>query len=381
MLKLPQIAIDWMFQSTPPHGGRQAAGQDPRGVQASFNPRPRTGGDQPKDCTVSYLYYAFQSTPPHGGRRDQAGHLLSWHRVSIHAPARGATRAQGASHVLTRVSIHAPARGATPLGANRFIARIVSIHAPARGATTKPFEYISPTGFNPRPRTGGDPSHGVVDGLDQIVSIHAPARGATAGFNPKDRSFLEFQSTPPHGGRPNDDDATKRGSKFQSTPPHGGRLAVLLPGQRKDVRFNPRPRTGGDQLAARKLEAIEEFQSTPRTGGDPRTKPPSSTPPSFNPRPRTGGDKQYAGAWDNHAHVSIHAPARGATAARGDSQDGVEFQSTPPHGGRRPGAIDKRVVDLVEFQSTPPHGGRRGLHPLAVIPVIVSIHAPARGAT
>ncbi len=124
--------------------------------------------------------------------------------VSIHAPARGATAMLAEIGGHGGVSIHAPARGATKVTAKRFtslefqstpprggrllplshLRRLcrVSIHAPARGAT-KILTLI------PSPR---------------FVSIHAPARGATLlALAP--RSWWEFQSTPPRGGRPDID--------------------------------------------------------------------------------------------------------------------------------------------------------------------------------
>ena len=55
----------------------------------------------------------FQSTRPQGARRQiefDCGHLPS---VSIHAPARGATTGQRRGNIAGDVSIHAPARGAT----------------------------------------------------------------------------------------------------------------------------------------------------------------------------------------------------------------------------------------------------------------------------
>ena len=60
--------------------------------------------------------------------------------------------------------------------------------------------------------------------------------------------------------------------------------------RKKKTSFNPRPRTGGDELSATTLAGR----------------------PSFNPRPRTGGDLVLV-AELGLAVVSIHAPARGAT--------------------------------------------------------------------
>ena len=55
--------------------------------------------------------------------------------VSIHAPARGATKTCSNCEASSNVSIHAPARGATRQGGRSNTYYRVSIHAPARGAT------------------------------------------------------------------------------------------------------------------------------------------------------------------------------------------------------------------------------------------------------
>ena len=56
--------------------------------------------------------------------------------ISIHAPARGATRSLEAPGPLRKISIHAPARGATVCPIMPATGTVpISIHAPARGAT------------------------------------------------------------------------------------------------------------------------------------------------------------------------------------------------------------------------------------------------------
>ncbi len=55
------------------------------------------------------------------------------------------------------------------------------------------------------------------------------------------------------------------------------------------------------------------------------------------------------------------------------------FQSTRPHGARRLMIIDTKLI--CPFQSTRPHGARPGEHGCRAIYQIVSIHAPAWGAT
>ena len=235
--------------------------------------------------------------------------------VSIHAPARGATRAAGSRRTVGRVSIHAPARGAThvsqlasalaafqstrPRGARLLslaIARSgkpefqstrprgarpstqtvsngawkVSIHAPARGATRNSAPNSSSAGFNPRAREGRD-ADALRDKLSAQVSIHAPARGATHFFR-KQPEMPMFQSTRPRGARPRIFGKTRFHRVFQSTRPRGARPMSLTTRRKRPRRFNPRA--------------------------------------------REGRDTQLARASTTTAHVSIHAPARGATCGR-----------------------------------------------------------------
>src|SRR5437763_1406956 len=103
-------------------------------------------------------------------------------------------------------------------------------------------------------------------------------------------SVTLFQSTPPHGGRRTNATDVSKFCTFQSTPPRGGRLSPL----------------------------------SLRSMGH-----------SFNPRPRAGGDVALAIEHPGQV-VSIHAPARGATAPPPTTRAARRglFQSTPPRGGR-----------------------------------------------
>ena len=210
----------------------------------SFNPRPRTGGDSfpPKNKRPSTT---FQSAPPHGGRHPSCRRRLPVPEVSIRAPARGATLDGLSVTRYTVVSIRAPARGATD--AMRGIGASFQFQsAPPHGGRHRHGQPPRVRDcFNPRPRTGGDPS--------------APARaGPWWRFNPRPRTGGDdrretcatlpssFNPRPRTGG---DTISCCRATSrvlFQSAPPHGGRLAlagiVWLAG-----RFNPRPRTGGDR--------------------------------------------------------------------------------------------------------------------------------------
>ncbi len=126
-----------MFQSTPPRGGRRR--DDLSWAMVSIH--ARAGGDHG-------IRHRFQSTPPRGGRPRQ--------RSFNPRPRAGGDMSVSCE---TRVSIHAPARGATEMPMDEF--------DPCRGATLQC--------FNPRPRAGGDQ----VDAGRLMVSI---------SFNPRPRA-------------------------------------------------------------------------------------------------------------------------------------------------------------------------------------------------
>ena len=101
-------------------------------------------------------------------------------RVSIHAPARGATRPH------YHLCIFGWFQFTRPRGARlreRMHLRLVpkvSIHAPARGATAwRNCACSWQWCFNSRAREGRDSQRLAVEPNVQQVSIHAPARGAT----------------------------------------------------------------------------------------------------------------------------------------------------------------------------------------------------------
>ena len=99
------------FQSTPPRGGRRETIRVVTPFVMHFNPRPREGGDsRPKHSPSPRSY--FNPRPREGGDH------LEWKgvygcRISIHAPARGATKLRQYLSTIQTISIHAPARGAT----------------------------------------------------------------------------------------------------------------------------------------------------------------------------------------------------------------------------------------------------------------------------
>ncbi len=170
-------------------------------MEPGFNPRARAGRDTPENAKCA-RFYTFQSTRPRGARHGPQGR-------GGHAAEFQSTRPRGARHNwvfdpcnIRVVSIHAPARGATRPYKEIASAYQVSIHAPARGATHRTaiyrgravgFQSTRPRGArhtlrmvcaachafqSTRPR-GARPMDEMFNGPDNIVSIHAPARGAT----------------------------------------------------------------------------------------------------------------------------------------------------------------------------------------------------------
>ena len=257
-------------------------------------------------------------------------------RVSIHAPARGATWTAKKMEDSNRSFNPRPREGGDGEVYHGFPRLGVSIHAPARGATVHLLAVaLHVDCFNPRPREGGDQDRCRLSCISCMVSIHAPARGATvagvvASGNPK-----KFQSTPPRGGRRHTDTRCTCAAMFQSTPPRGGR-------RREDEEL---------------FDFMDVSIHAPARGATLFQTQLPPRQPCFNPRPREGGDT-HGRAWHMPGSaVSIHAPARGATSnCRFCSSNSSRFQSTPPRGGRHsPRKVRHRCR---RFQSTPPRGGR-----------------------
>jgi len=187
--------------------------------------------------------------------------------------------------------------------------------------------------FNPRTRVGCDSAS-----MSRIFWV--------SGFNPRTRvgcdvikepgqSLInEFQSTHPRGVRQRQARILNGLDPVSIHAPAWG-ATFRMPGNIRCGRcFNPRTRVGCDTPAS----------SSPRCNG------------RFNPRTRVGCDFDNGHRYIQQ-HVSIHAPAWGATRGQG------------PRERRR------------TFQSTHPRGVRLYLVRRLKVYCYVSIHAPAWGAT
>ena len=187
-----------------------------------------------------------------------------------------------------QISIHAPARGATKYGL--FFDSLIQFQStPPRGERL--FLVLASfllSYFNPRPREGSDTRPVLIE-IKANISIHAPARGATIYLHTP-RMRPEFQSTPPRGERP----------KSGKTQTAVGTISIHAPARgATSLRFAP----------------IEQriFQSTPPRGERPAFRELLAVHWNFNPRPREGSDHHFMPRLVGKA-ISIHAPARGATA-------------------------------------------------------------------
>ncbi len=171
-------------------------------------------------------------------------------KISIHAPAWGATGVSCQYHFSQSISIHAPAWGATSSSAStsataRFQSTLprgerpmrlreapelphISIHAPAWGATARTlFTTRISSDFNPRSRVGSD--------VLARCSIHLPnAFQSTLPRGERRNSYAfpllvrVFQSTLPRGERQVKQVARSALYRFQSTLPRGERLRELV---------------------------------------------------------------------------------------------------------------------------------------------------------
>ncbi len=256
----------------------------------------------------------------------------------------------------------------------------VSIHASAREATyfLALLEYPL-IRFNPRLRTGGDKLPGCTGLAECTVSIHASAREATYETFKGTLEEAKFQSTPPHGRRPNvrlilginiyvsihasAREATSTSlssSRWIWVSIHASareatksRLSAML----RARSFNPRLRTGGDLAGIQAMWRCPSFNPRLRTGGDLSNGIIILFAISFNPRLRTGGDG--------------HSIKKQAFFKK--------FQSTPPHGRR----LDQ-ICRIPQFRSVSIHASaREATQALFLLDLLccVSIHASAREAT
>ena len=188
------------------------------------------------------------------------------------------------------------------------------------------FQFTHPRGVRHRPHRRRP--------LRQAVSIHAPARGATAGQLSL-ACLAAFQFTHPRGVR------HLRGDPLGHAP----RVSIHAPAR------------GATDVPRYERAMLKVSIHAPARGATGR-------PPG----------RAYL------CSVSIHAPARGATCPRG-----IIYPLRPRFNSRTREGCDRAGTEETEeyrqFQFTHPRGVRPLLSLSSLSLSLVSIHAPARGAT
>ena len=163
-----------------------------------------------------------------------------------------------------------PEKGATSPFGDRSPPNGISIHAPAKGATkirlfSDKFRWY----FNPRSREGSDARRIPRHGRNGRISIHAPVKGATLSIRPHAPAafisihapvkgatlvictyipFVKFQSTLPRRERLQANCSYIICDPFQSTLPRRERRSTAQCMRLSCRHFNPRSREGSDWI-------------------------------------------------------------------------------------------------------------------------------------
>ena len=98
--------------------------------------------------------------------------------ISIHAPAKGATKTASDYVLHNYISIHAPAKGATQAKINAELLSLFQSTLPRRERLYPVSITAEVANFNPRSREGSD-ARAFFLSPSYFISIHAPAKGAT----------------------------------------------------------------------------------------------------------------------------------------------------------------------------------------------------------
>ena len=166
-----------------------------------FNPRSREGSDiydavdqakrdkfqstlprreRPSNIRKISIIHPFQSTLPRRERR--FGLHCCWDSDNFNPRSR-----EGSDDCLWRAVIHffnfnpRSREGSDKQNRQVLTDLEISIHAPAKGATrTSQKQHRDKINFNPRSREGSDEGKSPWIGLKEGISIHAPAKGATS---------------------------------------------------------------------------------------------------------------------------------------------------------------------------------------------------------
>ena len=188
----------------------------------------------------------FQSTLPRRERPFIFCGIVRQRRNFNPRSREGSDWTDGKKYAVTSISIHAPAKGATRRCAPSascsfgFQSTLPRRERPLNNQPSSVFVY-----FNPRSREGSDYQFRLIHRQRFLISIHAPAKGATSCvirfvyckryFNPRSREGSDVRHCEGYAG----------GTYFNPRSREGSDLCkpVYL---HREVYFNPRSREGSD---------------------------------------------------------------------------------------------------------------------------------------
>ena len=167
-------------------------------------------------------------------------------------------------------------------------------------------------------------------------------------------------------------------SPFQSTLPRRERRprrsARSLPRN-----FNPRSREGSDACVPGLWISSSDFNPRSREGSDLVRSSTDSSSQHFNPRSREGSDGTDLVLY-LACNISIHAPAKGATYPPFGGLKAEEHFNPRSREGSDDGA-DAGKSRLADFNPRSREGSDTGTDYVLCMACMISIHAPAKGAT
>ena len=211
------------------------------------------------------------------------------------------------------------------------------------------------------------------------ISIHAPAWGATAARADQHKRPCHFNPRSRVGSDRGSGSTGRFSTKFQSTLPRGERQTTITMDSLTRLISIHAPAWGATTRSSLRPNDIVNFNPRSRVGSDMGAKFAKFEPIGFQstlPRGERHAVHRYA---SSVIHISIHAPAWGATAAPPLVVVFTQISIHAPAWGatwiyaQRPAAWT--------FQSTLPRGERRGYEGWWHAYKPISIHAPAWGAT
>ena len=256
---------------------------------------------------------------------------------------------------------------------------VVSIHAPAKGATRAlVIWWAQPRSFNPRAREGRDQLAKLM--LNNIYGFQSTRPRRARRFAGRSGAwFNSFQSTRPRRARLLGEAGVHRRTAVSIHAPAKGATGRSRSSCRRTWSFNPRAREGRDPRNASHARGKTGFNPRAREGRDSLVSSPLAPFTGFqSTRPRRARP-QSSGHSISQFTVSIHAPAKGATTLTHSIPLHSVVSIHAPAKGATAGAY--ATDSSSTFQSTRPRRARRLAPALVEGDRHVSIHAPAKGAT